>query len=186
MYEIRHFTETQSYNTYNYNSALFYATFFISAFWSQLSSLSFFRSELEVFKYLHHYWLSDENLKLLSSFTVLTKTENSDIVLFVFKYCSFCVLFAMTFESFILSKRTKCSSLSQAGVALDSHLLLGKLFYTIGNYEEALNHFYQAELHALTEKSLPSRSIKIVAESYAIKGKFKIDGCRVICDQRWV
>ncbi|KAI5727260.1 hypothetical protein M8J76_017120 [Diaphorina citri] len=58
----------------------------------------------------------------------------------------------------------------KAGVALDSHLLLGKLFYTIGNYEEALSHFYQAELHALTEKSLPSRSIKIVAESYAIKG----------------
>lgn len=79
----------------------------------------------------------------------------------------------MTFEAFILSRRNKSNphpECSQAGVALDSHLLLGKLFYTIGNYEEALSHFYQAELHALTEKSLPSRSIKIVAESYAIKG----------------
>lgn len=37
-------------------------------------------------------------------------------------------------------------------------------------YDEALNNYQQAELHTLTEKQLPSRSLRIVAESYAIKG----------------
>ncbi|KAF7408227.1 hypothetical protein HZH68_003074 [Vespula germanica] len=58
----------------------------------------------------------------------------------------------------------------QALVVLDAHLLLGKLHYAMGMYEEALYHYQQAELHTLTEKQLPSRSLKIIAESYAIKG----------------
>uniref|UniRef100_A0A0K8TA39 Tetratricopeptide repeat protein 7 N-terminal domain-containing protein n=2 Tax=Lygus hesperus TaxID=30085 RepID=A0A0K8TA39_LYGHE len=58
----------------------------------------------------------------------------------------------------------------KAGVALDAHLLLGKLHYATGHYEEALKHFMEADLHSLTEKPLPSRSLKIVAESYAVKG----------------
>ncbi|XP_066581343.1 tetratricopeptide repeat protein 7B [Prorops nasuta] len=58
----------------------------------------------------------------------------------------------------------------QALVVLDAHLLLGKLHYAMGMYEEALNHYHQAELHKLTEKQLPSRSLRIIAESYAIKG----------------
>ncbi|XP_011309918.1 tetratricopeptide repeat protein 7B [Fopius arisanus] len=58
----------------------------------------------------------------------------------------------------------------QAIVVLDAHLLLGKLHYAIGLYEEALHHYQQAELHTLTEKQLPNRSLRIVAESYAIKG----------------
>ncbi|XP_017880228.1 tetratricopeptide repeat protein 7B isoform X2 [Ceratina calcarata] len=58
----------------------------------------------------------------------------------------------------------------QALVVLDAHLLLGKLHYAMGMYEEALEHYHQAELHTLTEKPLPCRSLRIIAESYAIKG----------------
>ncbi|KAG8276597.1 Tetratricopeptide repeat protein 7B [Homalodisca vitripennis] len=57
-----------------------------------------------------------------------------------------------------------------AGVALDAHLLLGKLHYAMGFFEESLNHYNEADLQSLTEKALPSRSLRIVAESYAIKG----------------
>lgn len=55
-------------------------------------------------------------------------------------------------------------------MALDAQLLLGKLHYAMGAYSEALFHYQEAELHALTEKQLPSRSLRIVAESFAIKG----------------
>ncbi|KAJ9596857.1 hypothetical protein L9F63_012113, partial [Diploptera punctata] len=58
----------------------------------------------------------------------------------------------------------------KAGVMLDSYLLLGKLHYAMGMYEDSLNYYNQAELQTLTEKQLPSRSLRIVAESYAIKG----------------
>lgn len=58
----------------------------------------------------------------------------------------------------------------QAGVALDANLLLGKLHYAMGMFEEALNYYNEADLQSLTEKALPSRSLRIVAESYAIKG----------------
>lgn len=43
----------------------------------------------------------------------------------------------------------------------------------MGCYEEALKHYTEADLQSLTEKSLPSRSLRIVAESYAVKGCFK-------------
>nr|CAD7406233.1 unnamed protein product [Timema cristinae] len=46
----------------------------------------------------------------------------------------------------------------------------GKLHYAMGLYEDSLNYYNQAELQTLTEKTLPSRSLRIVAESYAIKG----------------
>lgn len=58
----------------------------------------------------------------------------------------------------------------KAGVLLDSNLLLGKVHYAMGFFQESLNYYDQAELHTLTEKHLPSRSLRIVAESYAIKG----------------
>ncbi|XP_077267937.1 tetratricopeptide repeat domain 7 isoform X3 [Temnothorax americanus] len=58
----------------------------------------------------------------------------------------------------------------QALVVLDAHLLLGKLHYAMGMYEDALHHYRQAELDTLTEKQLPCRSLRIIAESYAIKG----------------
>ncbi|XP_014479485.1 PREDICTED: tetratricopeptide repeat protein 7B isoform X3 [Dinoponera quadriceps] len=58
----------------------------------------------------------------------------------------------------------------QALVVLDAHLLLGKLNYAMGMYKDALHHYQQAELDTLTEKQLPCRSLRIIAESYAIKG----------------
>ncbi|KMQ92858.1 tetratricopeptide repeat protein 7b [Lasius niger] len=59
----------------------------------------------------------------------------------------------------------------QALVVLDAHLLLGKLHYAMGMYEDALHHYQEAELDTLTEKQLPCRSLRIIAESYAIKEK---------------
>ncbi|XP_076163533.1 tetratricopeptide repeat domain 7 isoform X3 [Ptiloglossa arizonensis] len=43
----------------------------------------------------------------------------------------------------------------------------------MGMYEEAINHYDQAELHTLTEKQLPCRSLRIIAESHAIKDREK-------------
>lgn len=40
----------------------------------------------------------------------------------------------------------------------------------MGLYSEALHHYDFAELHTLTEKPLPPRSLRIIAESYAIQG----------------
>lgn len=59
----------------------------------------------------------------------------------------------------------------QLEVSLDALLLLSKLEYAMGDYEGALGRLSAAGLDQLTEKSLPTRSLRIVAESYAIKGK---------------
>ncbi|KAL3279766.1 hypothetical protein HHI36_017274 [Cryptolaemus montrouzieri] len=58
----------------------------------------------------------------------------------------------------------------KAGVAMDAHLLLGKLEYACAQYSEGIKHFKLADLSNLSEKKLPLRSLRIVAESYAIKG----------------
>lgn len=55
-------------------------------------------------------------------------------------------------------------------MAMDAQLLLGKLHYAMGMYSESLFHYQEAELQSLTEKQLPSRSLRILAESFAIKG----------------
>ncbi|XP_069174246.1 tetratricopeptide repeat protein 7B isoform X6 [Procambarus clarkii] len=55
-------------------------------------------------------------------------------------------------------------------VSLDALLLLSKLEYAMGDYEGALGRLTAAGLDQLTEKALPTRSLRIVAESYAIKG----------------
>ncbi|XP_005179169.1 tetratricopeptide repeat protein 7B isoform X1 [Musca domestica] len=57
-----------------------------------------------------------------------------------------------------------------AGIALDAYLLLAKLCYACGEYEKSLENFVKAELNTLAEKELTLRSLKILAESYAIKG----------------
>lgn len=44
----------------------------------------------------------------------------------------------------------------KAGIALDSHLLLAKLLYCCGQYDESLDHFVKAELNTLAEKPLSS------------------------------
>jgi hypothetical protein len=85
----------------------------------------------------------------------------------------------------------------KAGIALDSHLLLAKLYYASGEFEQSLEHFKLADLDNLSEKQLSSRSLKILAESYAIKGlcleskgpkstsKFKIAEMQteMVCDE---
>ncbi|XP_017835718.1 tetratricopeptide repeat protein 7B isoform X2 [Drosophila busckii] len=58
----------------------------------------------------------------------------------------------------------------KAGIALDAYLLLAKLCYACGEYEQSLENFVKAELNTLAEKELTLRSLKILAESYAIKG----------------
>lgn len=42
----------------------------------------------------------------------------------------------------------------RAGIALDAHLLLAKVFYACGQYDESLEHFVKAELNSLSEKEL--------------------------------
>ncbi|KAH8365153.1 hypothetical protein KR084_004144 [Drosophila pseudotakahashii] len=58
----------------------------------------------------------------------------------------------------------------KAGIALDAYLLLAKLCFACGEYEQSLDNFVKAELNTLAEKELTLRSLKILAESYAIKG----------------
>lgn len=59
----------------------------------------------------------------------------------------------------------------KAGLALDSHLLLAKLFYACGDFDNSLEHFKLSEIDALkTEIVLSSRTLRILAESYAAKG----------------
>lgn len=59
----------------------------------------------------------------------------------------------------------------KAGLALDSHLLLAKLFYACGDFDNSLDHFKLSEIDNLkTEISLSSRTLRILAESYAAKG----------------
>ena len=55
------------------------------------------------------------------------------------------------------------------GVHLDSFILLGKLYYVQGEYAKALEYYDRAQLENLEEKSLPPRSLKIMAEAFAIK-----------------
>lgn len=42
----------------------------------------------------------------------------------------------------------------RAGIALDAHLLLAKLNYACGQYDESLENFVKAELTTLSEKEL--------------------------------
>ncbi len=65
--------------------------------------------------------------------------------------------------------RTIGEDAKKLGVHLDSYILLGKLNYAMGNYTEALRFYERAQLDSLEEKQLPARSLKIMAEAFAIK-----------------
>lgn len=56
------------------------------------------------------------------------------------------------------------------GVHLDSWILLAKLHYAMGNFTDALKFYDKAQIESLEEKQLPARSLKIMAEAFAIKG----------------
>lgn len=59
----------------------------------------------------------------------------------------------------------------KAGLALDSHLLLSKLYYACGDFDSSLEHFKLSEIDNLkTEIILSPRTLRILAESYASKG----------------
>ncbi|XP_077531493.1 tetratricopeptide repeat domain 7 [Haemaphysalis longicornis] len=59
---------------------------------------------------------------------------------------------------------------TKAGVTTDGHFLLAKLLYAQGFYEEAITHLDSGGIDRLEEKSLSNRILKILAESFAIKG----------------
>ena len=59
----------------------------------------------------------------------------------------------------------------KAGLALDSHLLLAKLYYACGEFEQSLEHFKLSDIDSLKQEIvLSSRTLRILAESYAAKG----------------
>ncbi|KAG5671399.1 hypothetical protein PVAND_001597 [Polypedilum vanderplanki] len=59
----------------------------------------------------------------------------------------------------------------KAGLALDSHLLLAKLFYACGEFDKSLEHFKLSDIDSLKQEIvLSSRTLRILAESYAAKG----------------
>lgn len=59
----------------------------------------------------------------------------------------------------------------KAGLALDSHLLLAKLYYACGEFEDSLEHFKLSDIDSLKQEiTLSSRTLRILAESYAAKG----------------
>jgi len=59
----------------------------------------------------------------------------------------------------------------KAGLALDSHLLLAKLYYACGEFDESLEHFKLSDIDSLKQEiTLSSRTLRILAESYAAKG----------------
>ncbi|CAG0915330.1 unnamed protein product [Notodromas monacha] len=58
---------------------------------------------------------------------------------------------------------------SEPGIALDAKLLLAKVHYAEGNHKEVLALYSQAGLENLSERRLPLRSLRMIAEAYAIR-----------------
>jgi len=67
--------------------------------------------------------------------------------------------------------RTIGEEAKRLGVHLDSWILLAKLHFAMGNYSESLKYYEKAQIESLEEKQLPARSLKIMAEAFAIKGQ---------------
>lgn len=68
-------------------------------------------------------------------------------------------------------ERTVGEEAKRLGVHLDSWILLAKLNFAMGNYSESLKLYDKAQIENLEEKHLPTRSLKIMAEAFAIKGQ---------------
>ncbi|XP_033637024.1 tetratricopeptide repeat protein 7B-like isoform X1 [Asterias rubens] len=56
---------------------------------------------------------------------------------------------------------------------LDAHLLLAKLQYALGEYEDVLKHFEKIQLEQTTKSAMSCTRLKLVAEAFAIKGMCK-------------
>ncbi|XP_023330111.1 tetratricopeptide repeat protein 7B [Eurytemora carolleeae] len=67
-------------------------------------------------------------------------------------------------------ERTVGEDAAKIGVHLDSWILLAKLHFAVGNFSESLKFYEKSKLETLEEKKLPPRSLKIIAEAFAIKG----------------
>lgn len=50
-------------------------------------------------------------------------------------------------------------------------MLLAKLCYACGYYDEAMQHCTEAKLNSITQTDLLIRNIRILAETFAVKGK---------------
>ena len=68
-------------------------------------------------------------------------------------------------------ERTIGEEAKRLGVHLDSWILLAKLNFAMGNYSDSLKFYEKAQIESLEEKQLPTRSLKIMAEAFAIKGQ---------------
>lgn len=55
-------------------------------------------------------------------------------------------------------------------MSIDSHMLLAKLCYACGYYDEAMQHCTEAKLNSVIQTDLQIRNIRILAESFAVKG----------------
>ncbi|KAL4148436.1 hypothetical protein QTP88_002678 [Uroleucon formosanum] len=59
---------------------------------------------------------------------------------------------------------------TQSGLSIDSHMLLAKLCYACGHYDEAMRHCTEAKLNSIIQTDLQIRNIRILSESFAVKG----------------
>jgi tetratricopeptide (TPR) repeat protein len=68
--------------------------------------------------------------------------------------------------------KTCLENSSSSPLAMDANLLLAKCYYIRGDYEKALKHIELSGIDSISsvEKALPLRVIKLVAESFAVKG----------------
>ena len=84
-----------------------------------------------------------------------------------------CVFFAtnlLQMSFLLMNERTIGEEAKKLGVHLDSWILLAKLHFSMGNYSDSLKYYEKAQIESLEEKHLPTRSLKIMAEAFAIKG----------------
>lgn len=59
-------------------------------------------------------------------------------------------------------------------MSIDSHMLLAKLCYACGHYDEAMEHCTEAKLNSIIQTDLQIRNIRILSESFAVKGELTL------------
>ena len=79
---------------------------------------------------------------------------------------------AILLEEALNHLKTCLESSSTTPLAMDANLLLAKCYYIRGEYDLALKHIEKSGIDGINtvDKALPLRVLKLVAESYAIKG----------------
>jgi len=53
-------------------------------------------------------------------------------------------------------------------------MLLAKLCYACGHYDEAMEHCTEAKLNSIIQTDLQIRNIRILSESFAVKGELTL------------